>query len=72
MLGCGCRNITFHVRTLYILCAAVPIATFVLGPCSTEHAQFFQEVGPDGGELCPNMTCLGKSITVASGFYLGF
>ena len=47
-------------RTCVPCVSAVPLPTFVLGPQSTEHAQFFEKVGPDGGELCENITCLGR------------
>ena len=43
----------------YIHVPAAPLPTFILGPQSTEHAQFFEKLGPDGGELCDNITCLG-------------
>lgn len=33
----------------------VPLATYILGPTSSEQAHFY-----DGGELCPNLTCLGQ------------
>ena len=38
----------------------VPIPTFILGPLSTEHAQFYGNLSSDGGELCNNVTCLGE------------
>ncbi|XP_064384420.1 CWF19-like protein 1 homolog [Halichondria panicea] len=38
----------------------VPLPTFILGPCWTEHGQFYGDLSRDGGELCPNVTCLGQ------------
>ncbi|XP_064384040.1 CWF19-like protein 1 [Halichondria panicea] len=38
----------------------VPLPTFILGPCSIEHGQFYGDLSRDGGELCPNVTCLGQ------------
>ena len=46
--------------------SAAPLPTFVLGPQSTEHAQFFEKLGPDGGELCENITCLGRQKTMST------
>jgi len=52
----------------------VPIATFILGPCSTEHAQFFDGLSADGGELCSNVTCLGQRgvYTTSSGMQIAY
>ena len=37
-----------------------PIPTFILGPNKAEHVQHFLD--PEGGELCENITYLGKFI----------
>ncbi len=39
-----------------------PIPIFILGPTMTEHLEFFSELSSDGGELCSNVTCLGKRV----------
>lgn len=36
---------------------AAPVATFLLGPNSAAHGEFFPD--PDGAELAPNVTYLG-------------
>ena len=56
MLG-NCRHDLFIPLTS----AAVPLPTFILGPLSTEHAQCYADLKADGGELCSNITCLGKA-----------
>jgi hypothetical protein len=38
----------------------VPLPTYILGPRSSAEASFFEGLGRDGGELCPNLTCLGQ------------
>ena len=48
--------------TLDYLSLSVPLPTYILGPVSSEHAQYFEEVSPDGGEIGPNITCLGKKL----------
>ncbi len=42
------------------LIVVVPLPTVILGPTSTEHAQYFKDLSGDGGEMCANLTCLGK------------
>ena len=49
-----------HFSVLFSSPLAVPIATFVLGPTSPKHTQFYKGLDQDGGELCPNITCLGQ------------
>ena len=48
---------------IIFIISAVPIPTFILGPQSTEHAQFFEKITCEGGEMCENITCLG-TVTV--------
>jgi hypothetical protein len=50
----------FQFLGLIACFAVVPLPTFILGPTSTEHAQFYKDLSADGGEMCPNLTCLGK------------
>ncbi|CAI8038792.1 CWF19-like protein 1 [Geodia barretti] len=38
----------------------VPLPTYILGPGSPGEAVSYQSLGRDGGELCPNLTCLGQ------------
>ena len=38
----------------------VPIPTFILGPSDMETAEFYSDVHGSGGELCENLTYLGK------------
>ena len=38
----------------------VPIPTFILGPLSPEYSSYYDNVSGDGGELCDNITCLGR------------
>ena len=49
-----------HTDFMSLLLLA-PLPTLILGPHSTEHAQFFAELSADGGELCNNITHLGKA-----------
>ena len=42
----------------------VPLPTYILGPSSPSEVSFYQGLSRDGGELCPNLTCLGMHSTV--------
>ncbi len=57
-----------------LLVHAVPMATYILGPSTTEHAQFYSGVGSDGGELCTNVVCLGQRgvYTTSSGLQVAY
>ncbi|ELU06627.1 hypothetical protein CAPTEDRAFT_168674 [Capitella teleta] len=52
--------------------AKVPIPTFILGPNATEHVRNFPD--SDGGDLCENVTYLGKKglYTGASGLTVAY
>lgn len=75
------RNVS-AICTVTIACSptafsfphAVPMATYILGPSAEEHAQFYDGVGADGGELCANVTCLGQRgvYTTSSGLQVAY
>ena len=48
----------FKWSVVFLFVAAVPIATFVLGPNKLEDVKHFATAG--GCELCENVTYLGK------------
>ena len=60
---------SYTVTSVPIVLHTVPIPTFILGPQSTEHAQYFEKIATDGGELCENITCLGN--VLLKGFIQG-
>ncbi|KAL5479933.1 hypothetical protein EMCRGX_G023536 [Ephydatia muelleri] len=52
----------------------VPLATYILGPTSSEQVPFYGGLSLDGGELCPNLTCLGQRglFTSSSGLQIAY
>ena len=48
----------------YIFSLSVPLPTYILGPGSPGEVEFYQNLSADGGELCPNLTCLGEWVIV--------
>lgn len=65
-----CRMVTSKAHIVFIvsvmaypivifLLYTVPLATYILGPTSSEQVPFYGGLSLDGGELCPNLTCLG-------------
>ena len=60
-------SVIYGVPYTYFLLYTVPLATYILGPTSSEQVPFYGGLGLDGGELCPNLTCLGTVRGVLQG-----
>ena len=45
-----------------LMYVTVPIPTFILGPCDESQYGFYSSVSSSGGDLCDNLTFLGKEM----------
>ena len=64
---CVCVCVCVHACNAVLLTytfshVTVPIPTFVLGPCDESQCEFYNNIPFSGGDLCDNLTFLGKSM----------
>ena len=60
---CACVRACNAVLLTYTFShVTVPIPTFVLGPCDESQCEFYNNIPFSGGDLCDNLTFLGKSM----------